>query len=49
MAKDQHMKTVEKNHVALMARLAEIERKADNLRVFVRELRHAMERMEKRR
>lgn len=49
MAKDQHIKTVEKNHVALMARRAEIERKVDNLWVFVRELCHAVERMEKRR
>lgn len=48
MNKDEYVRVLEKNQEAILAHVLKIEREMKDLRAFVRELLHAVDRMEHR-
>ena len=48
MNKDEYVRVLEKNQEAILAHVLKIEREIKDLRAFVRELLHAVNRMERR-
>lgn len=48
MNKDEYVRVLEKNQEAILAHVLKIEREMKDLRAFVRELLHAVDKMEHR-